>query len=158
MNSRTRHLRMNHFFLLIATGFGAGLSPIVPGTAGTLVAIPIYYVVSSISSPLYELTLVALFFFSSWISNQAEQYWGKKDDRRIVIDEIMGFLVTMLWIPKSLFSVVAGFLLFRFFDILKPFPIRRLEQVKSGFGVVLDDVLAGIYSNILLHLALRLWT
>lgn len=149
---------MNHFFLLIATGFGAGLSPIVPGTAGTLVAIPIYYVVSSISSPLYELTLVALFFFSSWISNQAEQYWGKKDDRRIVIDEIMGFLVTMLWIPKSLFSIVAGFFLFRFFDILKPFPIRRLEQVKSGFGVVLDDVLAGIYSNILLHLALRLWT
>ncbi len=151
-------LRLNWFILIFASGFGAGLSPIVPGTTGTLVAIPIYYVVSSISSPLYELTLVALFFFSSWISNQAEQYWGKKDDRRIVIDEIVGFLVTMLWIPKSLFSIVAGFLLFRFFDILKPFPIRRLEQVKSGFGVVLDDVLAGIYSNILLHLALRLWT
>jgi len=149
---------MNRFILLLATGFGAGFSPVVPGTMGTLVALPLYYVVSSISSPLYELTLVAFFFFSSWISNQAESYWGEKDDRRIVIDEIMGFLVTMLWIPKSPFSIVAGFILFRFFDILKPFPIRRLEQVKSGYGVVLDDVLAGIYSNIILHIILRFWS
>ena len=143
---------MNFFILLSATGLGAGFSPIVPGTMGTLLAIPFYYFVSSIPSPLYELTLVAFFFFSSWISNQAERYWGKKDDRRIVIDEIMGFLVTMLWIPRSPLFIVAGFLLFRFFDILKPFPIRRLERVRSGFGVVLDDVLAGIYSNIALHL------
>ena len=143
---------MNFFVLLSATGLGAGFSPIVPGTMGTLFAIPLYYFVSSISSPLYELTLVAFFFFSSWISNQAERYWGKKDDRRIVIDEIMGFLVTMLWIPRSPLFIVAGFLLFRFFDILKPFPIRRLERVGSGFGVVLDDVLAGVYANIILHL------
>ena len=143
---------MNRFFIFIASGFGAGFSPIVPGTMGTLIAIPISYFVSSISSPLYELTLVAFFFFSSWISNQAESHWGTKDDRRIVIDEIMGFLVTMLWVPKTLFSIVAGFILFRFFDILKPFPIRRLEGVKSGYGVVLDDVLAGIYANIVVHL------
>jgi len=146
------------FVILLATGFGAGFFPVVPGTLGTLVAIPIYYFISSISSPLYELTLVAFFFFSSWISNQAEGYWGTKDDRRIVIDEIMGFLVTMLWIPKTLFSIAAGFILFRFFDILKPFPIRRLERVKSGYGVVLDDVLAGIYSNIILHIILRFWS
>ena len=145
---------MNFFILLSATGLGAGFSPIVPGTMGTLLAIPFYYFVSSIPSPIYELTLVAFFFFSSWISNQAERYWGKKDDRRIVIDEIMGFLVTMLWIPRSPLFIVAGFLLFRFFDILKPFPIRRLEQVRSGFGVVLDDVLAGIYSNIALHIVI----
>ena len=145
---------MKFFILLSATGLGAGFSQIVPGTMGTLVAIPFYYFVSSIPSPLYELTLVAFFFFSSWISNQAERYWGKKDDRRIVIDEIMGFLVTMLWIPRSPLFIVAGFLLFRFFDILKPFPIRRLERVRSGFGVVLDDVLAGIYSNIALHLVI----
>jgi len=143
---------MKFFILLSATGLGAGFSPIVPGTMGTLLAIPFYYFVSSIPSPIYELTLVAFFFFSSWISNQAERYWGKKDDRRIVIDEIMGFLVTMLWIPRSPLFIVAGFLLFRFFDILKPFPIRRLEQVRSGFGVVLDDVLAGVYANIILHL------
>ncbi|HSB04516.1 MAG TPA: phosphatidylglycerophosphatase A [Thermodesulfobacteriota bacterium] len=147
-------LVLNRFFILIATGLGAGFSPIVPGTMGTLVAIPFYYFVSSIPPPVYELTLLAFFFFSSWISNQAERYWGKKDDRRIVIDEIMGFLVTMLWIPRSPLFMVVGFILFRFFDILKPFPIRRLERVRSGYGVVLDDVLAGIYSNIALHLVM----
>jgi phosphatidylglycerophosphatase A len=96
--------------------------------------------------------------FHFTISSQAERYWGKKDDRRIVIDEIMGFLVTMLWVPMSIPSVIGGFILFRFFDILKPFPIRHLERVKSGFGVVLDDVLAGIYSNIILHFILRFWS
>src|SRR4030042_1106891 len=145
---------MNSFVLLSATGLGAGFSPIVPGTMGTLLAIPFYYFVSPIPSPLYELTLVAFFFFSSWISDQAERYWGKKDDRRIVIDEVMGFLATMLWIPRSPLFIVAGFILFRFFDILKPFPLRRLERVRSGFGVVLDDVLAGVYSNIALHLVI----
>jgi phosphatidylglycerophosphatase A len=149
---------MKYLILFFATGFGAGFSPIVPGTMGTLIAIPIYYFISSISFPLYELTLVAFFFFSSWVAGQAEKYWEKKDDRRIVIDEIMGFLVTMLWVTKTPLTIVSGFVLFRFFDILKPFPIRHLERVKSGFGVVLDDVLAGIYSNILLHLVVRLWT
>jgi len=145
---------MNCLVILLATGLGVGFSPIVPGTLGTLLAIPLYYLISSISSPLYELTLVAFFFFSSWISNQAEKHWGKKDDRRIVIDEIMGFLVTMLWVPKSISSIIMGFILFRFFDILKPFPIRHLERVPSGFGVVLDDVLAGVYANIALRLIL----
>ncbi len=144
--------------LLVATGFGAGFSPVVPGTAGTLVAIPIYYFLSEIPFPLSGLTLIAFFFLSCWAAGQAEEHWGKKDDRRIVIDEIMGFLVTMLWIPKAGFAIAAGFVLFRFFDIAKPFPIRRLERVKAGFGVVLDDVLAGIYSNIILHLILRLWS
>ena len=144
---------MNYLILLFATGFGVGFSPIVPGTMGTLVAIPIYYFLSStLFSPVYELTLFAFFFFSSWIAGQAERYWGQKDDRRIVIDEIMGFLVTMLWIPKSPRFIVAGFILFRIFDILKPFPIRRMERVKSGLGVVLDDVLSGVYANIVLHL------
>ena len=142
------------FLLLIATGFGAGFSPIVPGTAGTLVAIPIYYLLSEIPFPLYELTLIAFFFLSCWTAGHAERHWGKKDDRRIVIDEILGFLVTMLWLPKSTISIVGGFILFRFFDILKPFPIRRLERVSSGFGVVLDDLLAGIYANIVLRLFL----
>ena len=144
---------MIYFILFFATGFGVGFSPIVPGTMGTLVAIPIYYFLSSILfSPLYELTLFAFFFFSIWTAGQAERYWGKKDDRRIVIDEIMGFLVTMLWVPKTPFFIVAGFILFRLFDILKPFPIRRLERLKAGFGVVLDDVLAGVYANIVLKL------
>ena len=144
---------MKNFIILLATGFGVGYSPIAPGTLGTLVAIPIYYFLSNISSPIYEITLIGFFFLSVWISENAEISFGKKDDPRIVIDEMMGFLITMLWVPKTVRFIVIGFFVFRFFDILKPFPIRRLEKkLKGGFGVVLDDVMAGIYANIILHL------
>ena len=145
---------MNRFFLFIATGFGVGYSPVAPGTLGTLVAIPIYYFLSDIPSPLYEITLIGFFFLSVWISENAETSFGKKDDQRIVIDEIIGFLITMLWVPKTVPFIIIGFFLFRFFDILKPFPIRRLEKgLKGGYGVVLDDVAAGVYANIILHIA-----
>ncbi len=149
---------MNHFFLFLATGFGVGYSPIAPGTLGTLIAIPIYYFLSGIPSPLYEITLIGFFFLSVWISENAEIFFGKKDDQRIVIDEIVGFLITMLWVPKTIHFILIGFFLFRFFDILKPFPIRRLEKrLKGGFGVVLDDVMAGVYANIILHLIVRIY-
>ena len=144
---------MNRFFLLIATGFGVGYSPVAPGTLGTLVAIPVYYFLSDIPSPLYEITLISFFYLSVWISENAETFFGKKDDPRIVIDEVMGFLITMLWVPKTMRFIIIGFLLFRFFDILKPFPIRRLERrLKGGFGVVWDDVMAGVYANVMLQI------
>jgi phosphatidylglycerophosphatase A len=144
---------LNKFFLFLATGFGVGFSPIAPGTLGTLVAIPIYYFLSEIPSPLYEITLIGFFFLSVWISENAERLFGKEDDQRIVIDEVIGFLITMLWVPKTIRLIIIGFFAFRFFDILKPFPIRRLEKrFKGGFGVVLDDVAAGIYANIILRL------
>ncbi|MGA2517588.1 MAG: phosphatidylglycerophosphatase A [Thermodesulfobacteriota bacterium] len=143
---------MKHFILFLATGFGVGYCPIAPGTLGTLIAIPIYYFLSEIPSPLYEITLIGFFFLSVWISENAERFFGKKDDQRIVIDEIMGFLITMLWIPKTVPFIIIGFFLFRFFDILKPFPIRRLEKgLKGGYGVVVDDVMAGVFANIILH-------
>ena len=144
---------MNYFIVILATGFGAGYSPIASGTAGTLIAIPIYFFISAIPSPIYEITLAAFFFLSIWISENAEMFFKRKDDGRIVIDEMMGFFITMLWVPKTARFIVIGFFLFRFFDILKPFPIRQLEKkIKGGFGVVLDDVLAGIYANIILRL------
>jgi len=145
-------MKSNRFLLFFAAGFGAGYSPIAPGTAGTLLSIPVYLVLSQIRFPLYELTLVTFFFLSSWISDQAQRYWGKTDDPRIVIDEMMGFLITMLWLPKTALFIVLGFLLFRFFDIVKPPPIRLLERVRGGYGVVLDDVVAGIYANIILQI------
>ena len=149
---------MNRFFLILATGFGVGYSPVAPGTLGTLIAIPVYYFLSNISSPIYEITLIGFFFLSVWISENAEIFFGKKDDQRIVIDEMMGFLITMLWVPKATHFIVIGFFLFRLFDILKPFPIRRLERgLKGGFGVVLDDVIAGVYANIILHLVGRIY-
>jgi phosphatidylglycerophosphatase A len=144
---------MNYFIVMLATGFGVGYSPIAPGTMGTLLSIPIYLFLSQIPSPLYELTLLTFFFLASWISEQAQKYWATKDDQRIVIDEMMGFLITMLWIPRTIFFISMGFILFRFFDILKPFPIRRLEKRwKGGFGVVLDVVAAGVYVNIIIQI------
>jgi len=144
---------MNYFIVMLATGFGVGYSPIAPGTMGTLLSIPIYLFLSQIPSPLYELTLLTFFFLASWISEQAQKYWATRDDQRIVIDEMMGFLITMLWIPRTIFFISMGLILFRFFDILKPFPIRRLEKRwKGGFGVVLDDVAAGVYVNIILQI------
>jgi phosphatidylglycerophosphatase A len=149
---------MNYFILILATGFGVGYSPIAPGTLGTLLAIPVYYFLSAIPSPIYEITLIGFFFLSVWISENAEIFFGKKDDQRIVIDEMMGFLTTMLWVPKTVHFIIIGFFLFRLFDILKPFPIRRLEKrLKGGYGVVLDDVIAGVYANIVLHLIGRVY-
>ena len=146
-------LILKRFILLLAAGFGAGYAPIAPGTAGTLVAIPLFLILSLISSPLYELTILAFFFLASWISGEAQRCWGRKDHPRIVIDEIMGYLVTMLWLPRTLLFIILGFFLFRFFDIVKPPPIRLLEKVRGGYGVVLDDVLAGLYANIVLQIA-----
>ena len=149
---------MNRFILLLATGFRVGYSPVAPGTLGTLVAVLIYYFLSEVPSPIYEITLIGFFFLSVWISENAEIFFGKKDDQRIVIDEIMGFLITMLWVPKTTAFIIVGFLLFRFFDILKPFPVRHLEKkLKGGYGVVLDDVMAGVYANIILHLIGRIY-
>lgn len=148
---------MKLFILLLASGFGIGYFPIAPGTWGTLLAIPIESFLSKLSFPFYELTIPTLFFLSSWISGKAEFLFGKRDDPRIVIDEILGFLITMLWIPKTGLSIGLGFLFFRFFDIVKPFPIRHLERkVKGGYGVVMDDVIAGIYGNFILRLILLL--
>ena len=143
---------IKRFVLFFATGFGVGYSPIVPGTLGTLITIPIYYFLSTIKTPIYEVTLVAFFFLSLWVSEKAEIFFGKKDDPRIVIDEMMGFLITMLWVPKTALFIIIGFFLFRFFDIVKPPPIRLVERAQGGFGVVLDDVVAGVYSNIILQI------
>ncbi len=142
---------MNRLILLLASGFGTGFSPVVPGTMGTLLAIPFCFFLSFIPFPIYELTIVAFFFLSCWISESAQNYWGKKDDRRIVIDEIMGFFVTMMWVPRTTGFFVMAFFLFRFFDIIKPPPLRRLERLNGGFGVVLDDVGAGVYANVVLQ-------
>lgn len=149
---------MRHFVLLLATGLGLGYSPFAPGTLGTLLAIPIYFFLSEIPFPLYEITLAGFFFLAVWVSDKTGAVFGKKDDQRIVIDEMMGFFITMLWVPQTPLFILVGFILFRFFDIVKPPPIRLLERVRGGYGVVLDDVLAGVYANLLLHLFGRIYS
>jgi phosphatidylglycerophosphatase A len=142
---------MNRVILLLATGLGVGYVPRVPGTMGTLLAIPIFLLLSSIPSPVYEWTIIAFFFLACWVSDKAQNHWAKRDDQRIVIDEIVGFFTAMMWLPRTALFITLGFVLFRFFDIAKPPPVRRLEQMRGGYGVVLDDVMAGVYANIVLQ-------
>jgi phosphatidylglycerophosphatase A len=147
---------VKRFIVLSASWFGTGFSPFASGTVGTLGAIPLYLILSSLSLPLYLLTLVAFFFFSCWAAGLAEEIFEEKDSGKIVIDEVIGFLITMTGIALSWQSVAAGFLLFRFFDITKIPPARFFDRkMKNGYGVVLDDVIAGIYACISLHLLLR---
>lgn len=142
--------------VMLATGCYAGYIPIASGTFGTLIAIPLCYLVSRLD-PLQAILLLGLFTgFAVWMSGEAEQLFNSKDSSLIVVDEMAGFLVTLFLIPWSVKSVVIGFFLFRLLDIAKPFPIRRIEQkVRGGWGVVGDDVLAGIYANVILRVIMK---
>jgi len=144
--------------VLLATGCYAGYVPVASGTFGTLVAIPLCYLLSVLGP--FEGTLFVVTFtgFAVWISGEAEKVFNKKDSGLIVIDEMAGFLVTMFLIPWSWKNMAIGFFLFRLMDIAKPFPIRRLGSTwPGGWGVVGDDVLAGVYANVILRFAMRLF-
>jgi phosphatidylglycerophosphatase A len=135
----------------VATGFGSGFVPFAPGTAGTIVAIPVYLIFSSLSWPLYLLSMLAMTFLAVYVSQEAEKVFHKKDASQIVIDEVAGFLWAMFLVSPTLWHVLLGFIFFRFFDIVKPFPARFCqERLHGGYGVVFDDIVAGIYANIVL--------
>ena len=143
---------MSRFIIIAATWFGTGLSPAAPGTIGTLGAIPFYLVLAQLPLWLYGVTVAAFSVFSCWVSCYGEREFGQRDPGKIVIDEVAGFLVTMTAVPCTWKTVLAGFALFRFFDICKIPPARYFDRrMKNGFGVVLDDIAAGIYSCITLH-------
>lgn len=149
-------------FLFFATGAYAGNAPVAPGTFGTLVGIPLYFILSFLNTPsrwpYFCLCLVALIIFAIWIAENAVAILKADDPGCVVIDEIAGFMVTMTGIEFSLKSVILGFLLFRFFDILKPFPVKYLEEnIPGGAGVVLDDVAAGIMAHIVLAITLAVF-
>jgi phosphatidylglycerophosphatase A len=146
-----------HLIIFFSTGLYSGYCPVAPGTVGTMVAVFLYLVLSRLSVLLYGATVVAFLFMACWFSGVAETVFEKKDSRRIVIDEFGGFLVTMAFLPPRPLVVLSGFLLFRFFDICKPFPLKRVETLRGGCGVVADDVLAGIYSNLVLHMGILLF-
>ena len=141
---------------LIAFGFGSGLAPKAPGTVGTLVAIPLYLIIAPLGLVGYSLFLILLSLFSIYIAGKSAQLLGIHDHGGIVIDEICGYLLTMLLAPPGWLWIILGFILFRIFDIFKPWPIRTLDQrVSGGFGIVVDDLMAGIYA--LLSLELITW-
>ena len=139
--------------LFISQGAYAGKSPVAPGTAGTAVGVLLYLGMKGLTPGQYLAVCVFVTLVGMWAAGQAEIILGRKDSPSIVIDEIAGFLTTMFMVPSGWFFIVSGFLLFRVFDILKPWPLRRLEALHGGPGVMLDDVGAGVYTNIVLQIA-----
>ena len=131
----------------LAWGLGAGLSPKAPGTMGTLVAIPLYLFISRLSPVCYISIVCFMGIIGIYICEVASQYSGIPDDQCIVWDEIVGYLLTMLLLPNNWQWIILGFILFRFFDIVKPWPINICDRrIKGGLGIMADDGLAAIYA------------
>ncbi len=131
--------------LLLAFGFGSGLAPKAPGTAGTLAAIPLYLVLSPFSLPVYLAVLLVMVIAGIWLCGSAAARLGTHDHPGIVWDEMAGYLLTMIAASGSWWSVVAGFVLFRLFDIWKPWPIGLVDRrVAGGAGIMVDDLLAAV--------------
>jgi len=136
---------------LLAFGFGAGLAPIAPGTFGTLVAVPLEYATRWMDLPSRVGLVIAVCLVGVYLCGESARRLGEHDHPGIVWDEIAGYMVAMLAAPAGWPWIVAGFLLFRFFDILKPWPIRELDHgISGGAGIMLDDVVAGIFAGLIL--------
>ncbi|MCJ8503052.1 phosphatidylglycerophosphatase A family protein [Desulfatitalea alkaliphila] len=152
---RSRH----HAVMFLATGFYVGRVPFAPGTLGSLVAFPVVFLLACLRWPMATAAVLLLIAAAVWIAGRAERQLGSRDPGAVVIDEIAGMCVTLLAIPLSFATGVAGFLLFRLFDIVKPPPIRQLDRrLQGGWGIVMDDVAAGIAANIVLRIGIWIWS
>lgn len=139
---------------LVASFLYAGHSPVAPGTVGSMAGLLVYFLVSG-NTVLYGLTLALLFLLGILYAGEAERSYGKKDSPTIVIDEVSGMLLALFLVPHGIYPVVTGFLIFRVFDILKPFPAKRAERLSGSFGIMFDDVIAGLYTNLILQIIFR---
>jgi phosphatidylglycerophosphatase A len=142
---------------LLALGFGSGLVPVAPGTAGTLAALPLYLLAQGLALPAYIALVGALFLTGIPVCAWTARRLRVHDHPAIVWDEICGYLVTMTGAPRGWPWLLAGFVLFRLFDIAKPWPIRACDRrIGGGFGIMLDDLLAGLLAACLLQVVMRL--
>ncbi len=138
-----------HFLSL---GFGSGLAPVAPGTFGTLAGVPVYLLMQDLPLPVYLGVTLLFALLGIWLCGYTARALGVHDHGGIVWDEIVGLLITLIAVPPGWHWLVAGFLLFRLFDILKPWPIRWLDRrVGGGFGIMIDDVLAGLFALACVH-------
>jgi phosphatidylglycerophosphatase A len=142
---------------MLGFGFGSGLSPKAPGTMGTLAAIPLWLLMSQLSQPTYLVVIAIAAVAGIYICGSAADKTGVHDHGGIVWDEFVGFWIAMSFLPLSYVTVALGFVLFRLFDILKPWPIGWLDKkVSGGFGIMLDDIIAGLAAGALGWLLLPL--
>jgi len=143
--------------LMLASNFGLGYAPVASGTFGTLAGIPLFWLLSRLEPGAYLLCSTVILAVAFWSAHAAGKIYGVADDGRIVIDELAGYLLTVAGLKFSWTAALLGFLFFRIFDILKPPPASWFDRrMKNGFGVVLDDLAAGVYAAIALHLCLWL--
>jgi phosphatidylglycerophosphatase A len=139
---------------VLATGFGAGYSPIVPGTAGSAVGLLLFWPLHGAAVEWQVAATVAVFFAGTAASSRVADRVGLKDPGIVVVDEIVGMWVTLLLLPLTAVTAAAGFVLFRVMDVLKPWPARDLEGLPRGWGIMADDVMAGVYANLLVRVVL----
>ncbi len=137
----------------LAFGFGSGLAPIAPGTFGTLAAIPLYLLIQPLSLPIYLVVTAIVCIIGIWICGKSSEMLGVHDHSGIVWDEFAGYFVTMIAAPAGWLWIILGFGLFRLFDIWKPWPISVLDKkVHGGLGIMVDDILAGVFSMVIIQL------
>lgn len=146
---------MSKLIYLFATGFGVGYLPKIPGTIGSILGVILFMLLTSVSFQVKVVVLLFMFFLGAMAAAKIENYSGKKDNQIIVIDEIVGVWVTLLFAPEGVEWVLASLILFRIMDITKPYPIRKLESLNKGYGVMLDDILAGVFAGIILVIVNR---
>jgi phosphatidylglycerophosphatase A len=138
--------------LFLSSGTYLGYIPFASGTFGTLWGLPIFYVLSAQTFWFQVLIIIASIGLAIYLAGQAEDFLRRKDPSQVVIDEIVGYMVTVAGMPFSWTTAISGFIIFRIMDIVKPYPIRKIDQkMPGGWGIVLDDVLAGVYCQIILR-------
>lgn len=148
---------MYTLIMFIATGFYSGYLPKAPGTWGSLVGVLLVFLLHALSLQIYLSVVAGLFIVGSFVAGEAEKILDNRDPGVVVIDEIVGMLITMIAVPVTPLTMALGFILFRGFDIAKPFPVNFFDQhFHGGLGIMLDDVVAGIYSLIIMQLILLL--
>ena len=146
---------MTRLAVFIATVGYCGYFPIAPGTVGSAAGLLFYLAVWWAQSPVFEVALILVLFAAGiWAGTTSERYFGGIDPGPIVMDEVVGMLITLAFIPVSVTGALIGFLLFRVFDVIKPFPAGRFEKLHGGLGVMADDAMAAIYANIALRIVL----
>ncbi len=148
---------MNHIIKVLATGLGLGYAPKAPGTAGSVLGMVLVFFLQGFSIHGYLLFTLGFSLIAIAVSSQAEVIFKEHDSQKIVIDEIAGIVVTFIWIPLTWPTALAGFILFRFFDIVKIPPVKQSQRLPRGWGVVVDDLLAGVYANIVLQIGVTVW-
>jgi len=143
----------DNIILFIAQGAYSGRVPFAPGTAGTIVGVLLAVLLRDAVYCWYALATAVVTSIGTWAAGEADAILGTKDSPTIVIDEIAGFLVAMFLVPFTWWTVAAAFVLFRIIDIVKPWPLKRLQDIPGGMGVMLDDLGAGVYTNVILQVA-----